>query len=92
MAHPDLQQTRLVQLPQGSESGLCSSLGLPRASFIGISEDTPHSKPLVDLVRDVVPTIEVSWLKEAQNAQYMPVKVNTILTTIPLPKNNQKRN
>lgn len=91
LTQPYLQQTRLVQLPQGCESGLSSSLGLSCASFVGIFEDAPHSKLLVDFVRDVVPIIEVPWLKEAQKAQYMPVKVNAILTTAPLLKSNQKR-
>lgn len=91
LTRPLSQQTRLVRLPQGCESRLSLSLALPRVSFIGILEDAPHSKPLVHLVRDVVPVIEVPWLKEAQKAQYMPVKVNTVLATTPVSINNQKQ-
>ena len=81
LRNPHLQPTRLVQLPQGSENRLSASLGLPRASFVGILEDAPHSKPLLELVRDIVPVIELPWLEEAREAQYKPVKINTILTT-----------
>jgi len=85
------QPTRLVQLPQDSENRLSSSLGLPRASFIGILEGAPHSKPLLELVQDIVPIIEVPWLEEARKAQYKPVKINTILTTAPVGKINRKQ-
>jgi ribonuclease P/MRP protein subunit POP3 len=87
LRNPHLQPTRLVQLPQGSENRLSSSLGLPRASFIGILEDAPHSEPLLELVQDKVPIVEVPWLEEAQKAQYKSVKINTILTTAPVGKN-----
>jgi ribonuclease P/MRP protein subunit POP3 len=87
LRNPHLQPTRLVQLPQGSENRLSSSLGLPRASFVGILEDAPHSKPLLELVQDIVPVIEVAWLEEVRKAQYKPVKINTILTTAPVGKN-----
>jgi len=81
LALPHLPATRLVQLPQGCESRLCSSLGLHRASFVAIKEDAPYSKPLIGLVREIVPVIEVPWLKEAQSAQYKPVKINAISST-----------
>ena len=77
---------RLVQLPQGCEARLCSSLGLPRASFVGLLEGAPHSQPVIDFVRERVPIIEVSWLREVQSARYMPVKINTICTTVPFAK------
>jgi ribonuclease P/MRP protein subunit POP3 len=83
LAHPLKAPTRLVQLPRGAENRLCSSLALPRASFIGILEDAPNSKVLIDLVRGLVSKVEVPWLAEAQSAQYKPVKINTIITTAP---------
>jgi ribonuclease P/MRP protein subunit POP3 len=90
LAHPDAPPTRLVQLPQGCENRLFASLGLPRASFVGILEDAPHSKHLVNLVRELVPPIEVLWLKEVQNAEYKLLKVNSILTTAPMDKGIKK--
>jgi ribonuclease P/MRP protein subunit POP3 len=86
LRNPHLQPTRLVQLPPGSENRLSLALGLPRASFVAILEDAPHSKPLLDLVQDLVPSIEVPWLEEARKAEYRPVKINTILTSAPAGK------
>jgi ribonuclease P/MRP protein subunit POP3 len=86
-----LPPMRLVQLPQGCETRLCSSLGLPRASFVGLLEDAPHSKPLLDFVRERVPIVEASWLKEVQSAKYRPVKINTICTTAPMAKGNESK-
>lgn len=91
LRNPLVQATRLVQLPSGSENRLSSALGIPRASFIAILEDAPHSKPLLDLVQDVVPVIELPWLEEARKARYMPVKINTVLTTAPIGKFKQEK-
>jgi ribonuclease P/MRP protein subunit POP3 len=91
LRNPNLQPTRLVQLPPGSEDRLSSALGLPRASFVAVMADAPHSKPLLDLVQELVPVIEVPWLEEARKAEYMPVKVNSILTTAPAGKLKLKK-
>jgi hypothetical protein len=56
----------LVQLPKGGEARLSAALGLPRVSFIGMLDGAPHTKSLVDLVRECVPEIEVLWLEEAK--------------------------
>ena len=80
---PHLQPTRLVQLPHGSGNRLSSSLGLSRASFVAILENAPHSKSLVELIQNTVSVIKIPWLDEVAKAQYRPVKINSILTTIP---------
>src|SRR5947209_3262884 len=84
LASPFLSHIRLVELPQGCETRLCSSLGLPSASFVGLLEDAPNSKPLIDFVRERVPIIETSWLKEVQSTEYRPVEINAIYTTAPM--------
>lgn len=85
----DLPPIRLVQLSRGSEEALCSSLGLPRVSFLAVMDDTPLVKPLIEIVRDNVPVIEVEWLTDAQNARYMPVQINAIRTKLSAPKKAQ---
>lgn len=89
ISSPLLPPIRLVQLPQGCENRLCSSIGLPRVSFVGLLEDAPHCKTLIDLVRERVPIIDMSWLKEVQSAKYRPVKINTICTTTPMAKGKE---
>lgn len=91
LAHPQSPPTRLVQLPKGCSARLEASLGLPRASFIALVEDAPHSKHLVDFVREHVPVVEVAWLKEAQSALYRPLRVNAIETTFPVSKKGPKK-
>lgn len=80
LAHAELPATRLVALANGSDTRLCEALGIPRVSFIGILDGAPHSKPLVNLVREYVPEIEVPWLKQAKESRYLPVKINAIET------------
>jgi ribonuclease P/MRP protein subunit POP3 len=80
LAHPELPATRLVELPNSSEARLCEALGIPRVSFIGIFDGAPHSKSLVDLVRECVPKIEIPWLQQAKESKYLPVKITAIET------------
>ncbi len=80
LAHPALPAARLVELPNGSEARLCEALGIPRVSFIGILEGAPHSKPLIELVRECVPETEIPWLQQATQANYLPVKIKSIET------------
>ncbi|KAF7944048.1 hypothetical protein EAE96_010458 [Botrytis aclada] len=81
-AYPTQPSTRLVQLPKGSETRIAAALGLPRVSFLGILEDAPNSKALVDLIRDCVGEIEIPWLNEAKKAEFLETKINSIQTTI----------
>jgi len=80
LARPNLLATRVIQIPKAFDARLCQALGLPRVSCIGLLEDAPHSKPLVDLVRESVPAVEVPWLQEIQKSVYLPVKINAIET------------
>jgi ribonuclease P/MRP protein subunit POP3 len=91
LAHPDLPPTRLVTLPKGSESRLCEALGLPRVSFIGILEDAPHSKGLIELVRGSVPEIEIPWLTEVKRGEYLGVKINAIETFVGARKKEKEK-
>jgi hypothetical protein len=91
LAHRELPSTRLVQLPKGCDRRLCEALGLPRVSFIGVLDGAPHSKSLIDQVRECVPEIEISWLREANGSVYLPVKINAIDTFVPVAKKQQQK-
>ncbi|KAG9232041.1 hypothetical protein BJ875DRAFT_486465 [Amylocarpus encephaloides] len=81
-ACPDLPAPRLVQLPPGSDAKLCEALGIARVSMIGLSVGAPHSNSLVELVRRCVPEVEIPWLQEARKAEYHPVKINAMETSM----------
>lgn len=89
-ANPSLPATRLVQLPKGCDARLCDALGLQRVSFIGVLEGAPHSKALVEIVRENVAEIDVPWLREVRDEKYLSVKVNAIQTSAPVVEKEKK--
>lgn len=89
LARPELPPTRLVQLPRGSDDRISEALGLPRVSFVGLLEDAPNSRSLVDLIRDMVRPVEIPWIPEVKKSKYLPVKINIIETTAPISKKDQ---
>ncbi|KAI1074725.1 hypothetical protein F5B20DRAFT_562778 [Whalleya microplaca] len=85
-ADPKRTPIRLVGLSKDCEERLSASLGIPRVSCIGIREDAPNSKALVDFTRKHVPVIEVPWLEEARRAEHRETNINTIETSIGIRK------
>jgi len=79
-ANPDLPATRLVQLPKGCDGQLCQALRLQRVSFIGLLDGAPYFQPLIDLIREHIPEIEIPWLQEATRSTYLPVKIKAVET------------
>ena len=73
---------RLVGFSKACEDRLSAALGIPRVSSIGLREDAPLAKGLVDFVRERVPPIEVAWLKEAQSAKFLETKIDAVPTKI----------
>ncbi|KAI1500598.1 hypothetical protein F5X99DRAFT_385942 [Biscogniauxia marginata] len=81
-AHPSRTPIRLVGLSKACQERLSESVGIPRVSYIGLYEDAPNSRPLVDFVRQHVPVIETTWLEEASRAQHRETNINTIETFV----------
>ncbi|ESZ91139.1 hypothetical protein SBOR_8473 [Sclerotinia borealis F-4128] len=81
-AHPTKPSTRLVALPKGCETRVAAALGLPRVAFLGIIDNAPYSKALLDIVRDCVQEIEIPWLDEARKSEYLDTKIDSIQTSI----------
>ncbi|TLD20926.1 putative RNA-processing protein [Venturia nashicola] len=73
--HPALAPTRLIPLSTGSEAKLCSALGIPRVGIIGVFEDAPGAKGLVDYVRENVEVVDVPWVKEAGKGEWLGTKI-----------------
>lgn len=81
-SHPEQMPIRLVGLSKSYEDRLSESLGIPRVSCIGLREQAPNSKALIEFVRQHVPVIEVQWLEEARQAEHRETNINTIETFV----------
>ena len=57
--------TRIVILPEGAEDRLKMTLGIPRVGMIGLVDGAPDASSLVEHIRQDVPEMEVTWLREA---------------------------
>ncbi|KAF4313776.1 rna-processing protein [Botryosphaeria dothidea] len=68
---------RIIPLKPSSEHRLTAALGLPRVGVVGIMEDAPGARPLIDLVRQKVSATYVPWLREVSDGRYLPVNVLT---------------
>ncbi|KAI2630711.1 hypothetical protein GGR54DRAFT_635318 [Hypoxylon sp. NC1633] len=73
---------RLVGLSKSCEDRLSEALGIPRVSCIGLRENAPNAKALVEFTRQHVPIIEVQWLEEAKRAEHRETKINLIETSV----------
>ncbi|KAI5922224.1 hypothetical protein F4810DRAFT_675058 [Camillea tinctor] len=81
---------RLVGMSKACQDRLSESVGIPRVSYIGLREDAPNSRPLVDFVRQHVPVIEATWLEEASRAEYRETNINVIETFVGSKKQRTK--
>ncbi|KAI0480667.1 hypothetical protein GGR56DRAFT_627078 [Xylariaceae sp. FL0804] len=79
-SYPGRPPVRLVGLSKACEDRLSSSLGIPRASCIGLRDAAPNSQALVEFVRRCVPAVEVPWLQEAPLAEHREAKINVVET------------
>ncbi|KAL2018793.1 hypothetical protein VTK56DRAFT_351 [Thermocarpiscus australiensis] len=73
---------RLVGFSKSCEERLSAALGIPRVSSIGLREDAPQAKGLVDFVRERVAPVEVSWLREARSAKFLETKIDAVPTKV----------
>ncbi|KAL2259797.1 hypothetical protein VTK26DRAFT_6390 [Humicola hyalothermophila] len=81
-SQPTETALRLVGLSKACEERLSAALGIPRVSSIGLREDAPHAKGLVDFVRERVAPIQVAWLEEARSAKFLETKIDAVPTRI----------
>lgn len=81
-SHPSQTPIRLIGLSKSCGDRLSESLGIPRVSCIGLREDAPNSKALVEFTRQHVPTIDIQWLDEAKRAEHIGTNINEIKTSV----------
>ncbi len=91
MAHPNLPQTRLVALPKGCESRLQEALALPRVNFLGVLDETPEASQLIEFVREHVPIIDVPWLPDVKQGNFLPLQVEVTQCPVSTMNKAQKR-
>lgn len=90
-SHPVRTPIRLVGLSKSCEDRLSESLSIPRVSCIGLREDAPNSKALIQFTRQHVPIIEAQWLEEARRAEHRDTNINAIETSVGDKKQVQRR-
>ncbi|KXX75085.1 Ribonucleases P/MRP protein subunit pop3 [Madurella mycetomatis] len=73
---------RLVGFSKSCEERLSAALGIPRASSIGLREDAPQAKGLIDFVREHVAPVQVPWLDEARSAKFLETNIDAVPTRI----------
>ncbi|TQS33686.1 hypothetical protein Golomagni_05958 [Golovinomyces magnicellulatus] len=89
-AHPELPETRLVQIPKEYHNQLCECLNVPRVSTIGILDGAPLSNGLLEFIRKHVPEIPIPHLREPGKIPYVPVQINSVETTSKVSVKRQK--
>jgi ribonuclease P/MRP protein subunit POP3 len=82
LSQPADQTVRLVGFSKACEDRLSAALGIPRVSSVGLREDAPQAKGLVDFVRQHVAPVDVSWLREAQSAKFLATKIDAVATKV----------
>lgn len=85
-SQPADKAVRLVGFSKACEDRLSAALGIPRVSSIGLREDAPQAKGLVDFVRGHVAPVEVAWLREAQSAEFLATKIDAVPTKVGVKK------
>ena len=88
---PSEPQIRLIALPKGAGIRLSTALHIPRTAIIGLGTDAPGARSLVNSIRDHVAPIQVPWLLNALEVNYLPVSITatTIVGTGPAGKPSQ---
>lgn len=85
-SQPPDRAVRLVGLSKACEDRLSAALGIPRVSSIGLREDAPQAKGLVEYVREHVAPVEIVWLREVQAGRFLETKIDAVQTKIGLKK------
>lgn len=73
----------LIRLPDSAEARLSEILAQPHASVLGILQDAPESKTLLEFVRERVPVTQVPWLQQAASGMYQPLHVTVRESILP---------
>lgn len=74
-ARPSSPAIRLIQLRSNAEAKICEALGLPRAGIVGVFEDAPGARPLVERVREIE-AVDVPWTREVSAGQWLGTNIS----------------
>lgn len=85
--HPSHPPIRLISLPREAEKRLAGALFQPRVGFVGLLQDAPGGKALIDMVMDKTTAVDVPWARADAQAKYRPV---SIMTTSPLAEQSEE--
>jgi RNase P subunit Pop3 len=74
---PSRTQIRFVSLHAEAESLLANTLSQSRVGCVGLLEDAPGAKELVDLTRNIASSVDVSSLGKYTQVEYKSVCIKT---------------
>jgi ribonuclease P/MRP protein subunit POP3 len=74
-SHREISAPRLIPLDKSAEQRLSRALGIRRVSVIGVLQDAPGARPLIDYVREHVGAVEVPWVTETTEGKFLGTKI-----------------
>ena len=80
--HEKERATRLVGFTIPCADRLSASLGLPRVSSIGVRPGAPRSAALIDFLRGHVASVDIGWINQAQEGNFLGTKTTAVQTTV----------
>ncbi|MCJ1473222.1 hypothetical protein MMC13_001873, partial [Lambiella insularis] len=80
LAFPSDPTIRLIALPHGAGKRMSIVLQISRVGIVGLLGGAPHAAPLIELIREHVPPVEVPWLDNLRQGNYLPVGINSTKT------------
>ncbi|KAL2918656.1 RNase P and RNase MRP subunit [Polyrhizophydium stewartii] len=77
-------QVRMCALSAGAERKLADTLGLKRASVVGVRSGVPSLERLCELVEASTTPLKAPWLKKASTTSFVPTQIRVIATSAPI--------
>ena len=75
--HSSCLPIRLVSLPKEAEKRLAEALFQPRVGFVGLLQDTPGGRALIEMTINKISPVDVPWLRSDVRVEYKPVSIKT---------------
>lgn len=75
--HSSFPPIRLVSLPEEAEKRLAEALFQPRVGLVGLRQDTPGGRALIEMTMNKISPVDMPWLRPDVVVKYKPVSIKT---------------
>lgn len=75
--HSSCPPIRLVSLPKEAEKRLAEALFQPRVGLVGLRQDTPGGRALIEMTMNKISPVDMPWLRPDVRVKYQPVSIKT---------------